>query len=279
MFSFRLKTKLQLISFSRQFFEENPDDQNPALKIKLGIYTENCGLDKVTMSWGHDEYMYLVIVTSSDLTSALTSFLSYRGLLFSSQWNDIGTFINWQVAKGNNTTLPPAGLFIIRFHSFYGEPCNSRISHQRTIRIGANVNCWDDFYWNFLVLWFGQPYTDLDLILTWWMMRTRRCWSGSKCSSTYDFLFPFVHIYKKMTALTCNSKLINLETHSIQNKNRGDHPLICFLCSKYDLYSKSKVRINVEEVKPYYLSLIQKVYIHHNLRSHITDFKYFNHIN
>lgn len=29
--------------------------------------------------------------------------------------------------------------------------------------------------------------------------------------------------------------------------------------NKYDLYSKSKVRINVEEVKPYYLSLINKV--------------------
>jgi hypothetical protein len=30
-------------------------------------------------------------------------------------------------------------------------------------------------------------------------------------------------------------------------------------CSKYDLYSKSKVRIDVEKVKPYYLSLINKV--------------------
>lgn len=29
--------------------------------------------------------------------------------------------------------------------------------------------------------------------------------------------------------------------------------------SKYDLYSKSKVKINQEEVKPYYLSLIKKV--------------------
>ena len=26
-----------------------------------------------------------------------------------------------QVAKMNNTTLPPATLFIIRFHSFYGK--------------------------------------------------------------------------------------------------------------------------------------------------------------
>lgn len=31
------------------------------------------------------------------------------------------------------------------------------------------------------------------------------------------------------------------------------------LCSKYDLYSKSKVRVDVEKVKPYYLSLIEKV--------------------
>jgi len=30
-------------------------------------------------------------------------------------------------------------------------------------------------------------------------------------------------------------------------------------CSKYDLYSKSKTRIDVEKVKPYYLSLIEKV--------------------
>jgi len=30
-------------------------------------------------------------------------------------------------------------------------------------------------------------------------------------------------------------------------------------CSKYDLYSKSKIRVDVEKVKPYYLSLIEKV--------------------
>ncbi|GAY66869.1 hypothetical protein CUMW_252280 [Citrus unshiu] len=65
-----------------QFFKENPDSRNPAFNTKLGIYSENIGLDNITMSWGHDEYMCLV-------------------------------------AKGNNTTLPPAGLFIIRFHSFY----------------------------------------------------------------------------------------------------------------------------------------------------------------
>lgn len=28
---------------------------------KLGMYEENCGLEKVTMSWGHDEYMYRML--------------------------------------------------------------------------------------------------------------------------------------------------------------------------------------------------------------------------
>lgn len=35
--------------------------------------------------------------------------------------------------------------------------------------------------------------------------------------------------------------------------------LLNILCSKYDLYSKSKETIDVEKVKPYYLSLIEKV--------------------
>ncbi|XP_058108226.1 uncharacterized protein LOC131251493 [Magnolia sinica] len=64
------------------YLKENPDYKNPVFSTKLGIYSENCGLDEVTMSWGHDEYMHLV-------------------------------------AKGHQMTLPPAALFIIRFHSFY----------------------------------------------------------------------------------------------------------------------------------------------------------------
>ncbi|CAD7967530.1 unnamed protein product [Amoebophrya sp. A25] len=48
----------------------------------LGMYTKNCGLDALLMSWGHDEYMY-------------------------------------QVLKANNCTLPKKGLDMIRYHSFY----------------------------------------------------------------------------------------------------------------------------------------------------------------
>ncbi|HIG43828.1 MAG TPA: inositol oxygenase [Gammaproteobacteria bacterium] len=43
-----------------QFFEDNDDTQVQEYQTPLGIYQEHCGLDNVTLSWGHDEYMYLV---------------------------------------------------------------------------------------------------------------------------------------------------------------------------------------------------------------------------
>lgn len=43
-----------------EFFANNPDAANPELNTENGIYEPGCGLDKVTMSWGHDEYMHLV---------------------------------------------------------------------------------------------------------------------------------------------------------------------------------------------------------------------------
>lgn len=46
--------------FQLQYFKDNPDSNNPAYNTKKGIYDEGCGLDNVMMSWGHDEYMYLV---------------------------------------------------------------------------------------------------------------------------------------------------------------------------------------------------------------------------
>lgn len=62
-------------------FRKNPDFLNPLYNTKYGIYSKNCGLDSVMLSWGHDEYMY-------------------------------------HIAK-LNSTLPPEGLAMIRYHSFY----------------------------------------------------------------------------------------------------------------------------------------------------------------
>jgi inositol oxygenase len=62
-----------------EFFRANPDYQRPEYQTKLGIYEENAGLDKVDLSWGHDEYLYQVL----------------------------------------KNYLPEPALYMIRYHSFY----------------------------------------------------------------------------------------------------------------------------------------------------------------
>ena len=43
-----------------QYFAQNPDSNVPEYQTLCGIYEPNCGLDKVHLSWGHDEYIYRV---------------------------------------------------------------------------------------------------------------------------------------------------------------------------------------------------------------------------
>lgn len=38
--------------------KENPDWNDPRYNTKYGVYTENCGLKNVRISFGHDEYLY-----------------------------------------------------------------------------------------------------------------------------------------------------------------------------------------------------------------------------
>jgi inositol oxygenase len=61
------------------FFADNPDSREPRYQTPLGIYEEGCGLDRVQLSWGHDEYIY-------------------------------------HVAKNY---LPEPALYMLRYHSFY----------------------------------------------------------------------------------------------------------------------------------------------------------------
>jgi inositol oxygenase len=44
-----------------EFFLANPDRGQTRYQTRLGIYEERCGLDKVSMSWGHDEYLHNVV--------------------------------------------------------------------------------------------------------------------------------------------------------------------------------------------------------------------------
>jgi inositol oxygenase len=64
-----------------EFFKDNPDYSDERYNTKFGVYSPNCGLDNVSLSWGHDEYIY-------------------------------------QMAKDY---LPEPGLYMLRYHSFYAQ--------------------------------------------------------------------------------------------------------------------------------------------------------------
>jgi len=72
-----------------KFFEDNPDSGVPGYATRNGIYTEGCGLDRVTMSWGHDEYLYHVVKDG----------------------------------------LPDPALYMIRYHSFYAAHKEGEYTH------------------------------------------------------------------------------------------------------------------------------------------------------
>jgi inositol oxygenase len=44
-----------------EFFELNPDSKNAKFQTETGVYQPACGMDKVNLSWGHDEYLYHVV--------------------------------------------------------------------------------------------------------------------------------------------------------------------------------------------------------------------------
>ncbi|CAG5119184.1 unnamed protein product [Candidula unifasciata] len=80
------------IVFGVESFSKNPDVNDPRYNTKYGMYSPNCGLDNVLMSWGHDEYLYRVLA-------------------------------------GNHHALPDEALYMIRFHSFYPYHTSGAYSH------------------------------------------------------------------------------------------------------------------------------------------------------
>lgn len=72
-----------------EYFSLNPDSSNPNYNSKYGIYKENCGLDNVKMSWGHDEYLYQIV----------------------------------------KDYLPQESLYMIRYHSFYSQHKENAYNH------------------------------------------------------------------------------------------------------------------------------------------------------
>ena len=72
-----------------EFFKNNPDYNNEQYNTKYGVYSANCGLRNVHMSWGHDEYVYQML----------------------------------------KDYLPEPGLYMLRYHSFYSQHRENGYDH------------------------------------------------------------------------------------------------------------------------------------------------------
>jgi len=72
-----------------EYFQNNPDSAVADYQTMHGVYEPHCGLDKVDMSWGHDEYLYWVV----------------------------------------REYLPEEAQYIIRYHSFYAQHREGAYGH------------------------------------------------------------------------------------------------------------------------------------------------------
>lgn len=66
------------IIYPDTFAEGNPDAKNPDFNTKHGIYSPNCGLDNIMLSWGHDEYLYHVVKDQSTLPDEALAMIRYH---------------------------------------------------------------------------------------------------------------------------------------------------------------------------------------------------------
>lgn len=50
------------VVYGEDSFKNNPDFHNPKYNTKYGMYKPNCGIENLMMSWGHDEYLYWLLL-------------------------------------------------------------------------------------------------------------------------------------------------------------------------------------------------------------------------
>jgi inositol oxygenase len=72
-----------------EYFSTNPDAKSAVYNVPYGVYSPNCGLKNVHMSWGHDEYLYHIL----------------------------------------KDYLPDPALYMVRYHSFYAAHREGQYQH------------------------------------------------------------------------------------------------------------------------------------------------------
>ncbi|OWP01147.1 inositol oxygenase [Marssonina coronariae] len=82
-------------------FAANPDLHDPRYSSRLGMYEEGCGLDKVMLSWGHDEYLYLVVRDQSTLPEEALAMIRYHSFY---PWHSEGEY-TWLMDEKDHRML------------------------------------------------------------------------------------------------------------------------------------------------------------------------------
>jgi len=91
-----------------KYFKDCSDSKVPEYTTDLGVYTQHCGLDNVHLSWGHDEYL-------------------------------------WMVTK---KYIPLEAQYVIRFHSFYSQHRENSYDHllnDQDQEMFAHVRAFNEF--------------------------------------------------------------------------------------------------------------------------------------
>ena len=77
------------IIYGNESFTSNSDYDNEIYSTKNGIYTPGCGLDKVMLSWGHDEYLYHIVKEQSKLPAEGLAMIRYHSFY---PWHSEGAY-------------------------------------------------------------------------------------------------------------------------------------------------------------------------------------------
>lgn len=77
------------IVYGRDSFKDNEDFGHHVYDTQFGIYSPGCGLDKVMLSWGHDEYLYHIAKEQSTLPDEALAMIRYHSFY---PWHNAGAY-------------------------------------------------------------------------------------------------------------------------------------------------------------------------------------------
>ncbi|KAF2866185.1 inositol oxygenase 1 [Massariosphaeria phaeospora] len=95
------------IVYADTTFAANPDARDDIYASEHGIYTPGCGLDRVMLSWGHDEYLYHVMKTQSRIPEEGLAMIRYHSFY---AWHSEGAY-RWMMNEKDERMLAAVRAF------------------------------------------------------------------------------------------------------------------------------------------------------------------------